>query len=373
MLHGAGAHQLADGEPGRELLRASSGRPRRTEAPRGHRTAARAACARAGPSRSSRRVATIAWTRRRDGRLLLGEDRQLARRGLCASARHCEAIGHASHDGERGVQTVAPSSMSAWFHAPGSSLATMASASDLRGAHAALPHVLVDREDAREHPRDVAVDEPDRLSERDARDRAGRVAADARNLEEPFAVARHDAAVRRPRPARLRGGAARDGSNQGRSRPRARRPAALRRARAPWESASGIARSTGMTVSTRVCWSMISLTQIAYGSRVLRHGRSRRHASYQASSVSWRYATCAGCERDLILPLREQVTSESRRLRRPVVLHSGRRADLQRRVPARNLLVDRHAGPLDRLRRHARLDLPPHRRVHGLQLREEHE
>src|SRR5215210_1806890 len=49
-----------------------------------------------------------------------------------------------------------------------------------------------------------------------------------------------------------------------------------------------------MTVSTRVCCSMISLTQIAYGSRVLRLGRSRRKAAYQANSECWRRATCAG-------------------------------------------------------------------------------
>jgi hypothetical protein len=31
----------------------------------------------------------------------------------------------------------------------------------------------------------------------------------------------------------------------------------------------------GITVATRVCCSMISLTQMAYGSRTLRHGKSR--------------------------------------------------------------------------------------------------
>ncbi len=31
----------------------------------------------------------------------------------------------------------------------------------------------------------------------------------------------------------------------------------------------------GITVATRVCCNMISLTQMAYGSRALRHGRSR--------------------------------------------------------------------------------------------------
>src|SRR6185369_14165309 len=36
-----------------------------------------------------------------------------------------------------------------------------------------------------------------------------------------------------------------------------------------------------ITATTRVCCSMISDTQMAYGSRVLRHGRSRRFARYQ--------------------------------------------------------------------------------------------
>src|SRR5690242_14423755 len=48
-----------------------------------------------------------------------------------------------------------------------------------------------------------------------------------------------------------------------------------------------------MTVSTRVCWSMTSLTQIAHGSRVLRHGRSRRHAVYQVIRLSWSRFRCA--------------------------------------------------------------------------------
>src|ERR1700722_14875790 len=42
-----------------------------------------------------------------------------------------------------------------------------------------------------------------------------------------------------------------------------------------------------MTVWTRVCWSITSLTQMAYGSFVLLQGRSRCSRAYQASRASW--------------------------------------------------------------------------------------
>src|SRR4029453_18236694 len=41
-----------------------------------------------------------------------------------------------------------------------------------------------------------------------------------------------------------------------------------------------------MTRATCVCWSMTSETRIAYGSRVLRHGRSRPCSSNQARSAA---------------------------------------------------------------------------------------
>src|SRR5207237_833379 len=41
----------------------------------------------------------------------------------------------------------------------------------------------------------------------------------------------------------------------------------------------------GITVCTRVCCSMISLTQIAYGSRVARHGSSRRTTAKCATTA----------------------------------------------------------------------------------------
>ena len=40
----------------------------------------------------------------------------------------------------------------------------------------------------------------------------------------------------------------------------------------------------GMTVLTWVCWSMISETQMAYGSRVRRHGKSSTETVYLISS-----------------------------------------------------------------------------------------
>ena len=41
----------------------------------------------------------------------------------------------------------------------------------------------------------------------------------------------------------------------------------------------------GITVLTCVCWSMISETQMAYGSRVRRHGRSRAFCANQPSNA----------------------------------------------------------------------------------------
>src|ERR671923_2124697 len=40
----------------------------------------------------------------------------------------------------------------------------------------------------------------------------------------------------------------------------------------------------GTTRSTCVCWSITSLTRIAYGSRVCRHGRSRPFAAYHSDN-----------------------------------------------------------------------------------------
>src|SRR5262245_24223509 len=42
-----------------------------------------------------------------------------------------------------------------------------------------------------------------------------------------------------------------------------------------------------MTVSTRVCCSIDSESQIRYGSRVRRQGRSRRTRAYHAASATW--------------------------------------------------------------------------------------
>src|SRR4029079_19525668 len=49
-------------------------------------------------------------------------------------------------------------------------------------------------------------------------------------------------------------------------------------------------RYRGMMRSTCVCWSMTSLTRIAYGSRVRRQGRSRPSSAYQSRSARSRSA-----------------------------------------------------------------------------------
>src|ERR671939_257831 len=56
---------------------------------------------------------------------------------------------------------------------------------------------------------------------------------------------------------------------------------------------SSHARYRGTTRATCVCWSMTSLTRMAYGSRVARHGRSRRTAAYQRSSAPRRASRSA--------------------------------------------------------------------------------
>lgn len=59
-----------------------------------------------------------------------------------------------------------------------------------------LAHVFVDGEEARQHPRDVPVDEPHRLTERDARDGPRRVGTDAGHPQKAFAVRRERASER---------------------------------------------------------------------------------------------------------------------------------------------------------------------------------
>src|SRR6185503_3250421 len=49
-------------------------------------------------------------------------------------------------------------------------------------------------------------------------------------------------------------------------------------------------RYRGMMRSTCVCWSMTSLTRIAYGSRVRRQGRSRPSSAYQSRRARSRSA-----------------------------------------------------------------------------------
>jgi hypothetical protein len=135
--------------------------------------------------------------------------------------------------------------------------------------------VVVDREHAGEHARDVAVDERRAFAERDRRDRARGVPPDAGHLAELGRPARQ-----RTAPAlrdRLRTGVQVARARVTEAGPRGehvveRRIGERARGRKPRHQRS----QYGITVCTRVCWSMISETQIAYGSRVRRHGRSRR-------------------------------------------------------------------------------------------------
>ena len=135
----------------------------------------------------------------------------------------------------------------------------------------------VDPAMAREHALDVAVEDRAALARRERRDRRRGRAADAGQRRERRGVARERRrrSARRPRALRRAGGAP-GGSSRGRSTARAPRP------RSPAASArtSGNAATKrskyASTVATCVCCSMISDTQIRYGSRVRCHGRSCR-------------------------------------------------------------------------------------------------
>jgi hypothetical protein len=96
--------------------------------------------------------------------------------------------------------------------------------------------VVLDREGAGEHARDVAIDQRRALAERDRRDRPGGVGPDA------TAATRRTA---RRLPARRRAGCGRGSSNRGPPTRRGRRRAARRRAPTRWETAPSTAPSRG--------------------------------------------------------------------------------------------------------------------------------
>ena len=151
--------------------------------------------------------------------------------------------------------------------------------------HCAAAHVGVDPEQAREHARHVAVDDRRRACR--TRSKRARPPCSARRRAARAARRRRRAAGPRgaPPPAARRGaGCARASSSRGRPTARSRRR--HRRSRALRTSGKRARKRSqyGITVSTRVCWSIASEIQIAYGSRVRRHGRSRRWARYHASS-----------------------------------------------------------------------------------------
>ena len=156
-----------------------------------------------------------------------------------------------------------------------------------------------------------------RAAEREGGDRRRGRAADARAAPRaPSTSLRKRAAVSRRRPpAPPRADDARGGSSRARSSARARGRAAPRRARRRRETRRGSAGSTAATVATCVCCSMISDSQIRYGSRVSCQGRSWRpcarcHATRRAANgetrqrqsgmrrrVSARRAAAAPCRR----------------------------------------------------------------------------
>ena len=112
---------------------------------------------------------------------------------------------------------------------------------------------------------------------------AGRVGADARECSQP--LPRWPASPRRRPARRCRGGHA-PGAGSPVPATRAARHRAARRRR-PAATAS-VARNDShrpATLATWVCWSITSLTRIAHGSSVARHGRScRPFASYHRAS-----------------------------------------------------------------------------------------
>ncbi len=150
---------------------------------------------------------TAAERARRTGfGLRRGEGKRSAMPRACA--RHQRETGHASHRGARGVQTVAPSSIMAWFQSPGVALGgpALVAASGVRRkqcvrcraerAPAARPaQIAANRAQARQHARDIAVEDRVRRAVGDAEHGSGGVAADAGQGQRVFQESREFAAV----------------------------------------------------------------------------------------------------------------------------------------------------------------------------------
>ena len=143
-----------------------------------------------------------------------------------------------------------------------------------RPLHRVRLRIAAADEDAKEHPRDVGVEDRGALAEREAQDGAGRVLADA--LERRAASSRPTAARRRSaRPTRARSRAAAAAGCCSRAAARSRR----RRASGAAASASSVGYLSshswyfGSTRSTCVCCSITSDTRMWYGSRRLPPGQ----------------------------------------------------------------------------------------------------
>ena len=142
--------------------------------------------------------------------------------------------------------------------------------------------------DARQHPRHVRVDDGDVALEGEREHRSGRVRPDARE------AGRARGTIDGKTPTVLV-------DDRGRRRVQPGRPAVVAEA-GPLDhdvadrrrGAGGDRREPGeervvrgTTRGTWVCWSITSLTRTAQGSRVRRHGRSRRSRSAQLRTASW--------------------------------------------------------------------------------------
>ena len=98
-----------------------------------------------------------------------------------ARARQSRARGHASQRGERGRQTSAPSSISAWLWSPGDRrFRNAAAAASTAAREAPVAGVAGNGVETREDAGDVPVQGRDRNAERDGGDGGGGVRADAR-------------------------------------------------------------------------------------------------------------------------------------------------------------------------------------------------
>ena len=180
--------------------------------------------------------------------------------------------------GPRAVQTVAPRSSRDWFQAQPSPAGTAASASAWTSPGRS------GRPDQRASVRATLVSttatSASKAKASIARAVYGPTPGRALQLgERPREAPRRSSSATTAAPRRA--GGRPGGCSRGRSTAGARRRRAPPRTPAVVGNRSRNSRKRGTTRATWVCWSMVSDTRTAHGSRVRRHGRSRRRASPQ--------------------------------------------------------------------------------------------